>query len=261
MNNFFALPEDHEAKQKTKQKQNPEKGMQSGYVRKMNTTNYLSEDKTHPIDPASYYFIVNRGFDVFPDNQLFDLENKSVMLYKKMNLVAQNLMMLFGKAFSVESWVQENFICKEHVSAIKVSKYHVPDIDGCSTENEAKMRLLEHKDLGAMTFIYTGEAKGGLQLFVNGKYVDVPPMKDHLVLNVGLLFESATKGEVKAPNHRVRMPTVEELPESNRTSIAFFVNPKNETLLDPHNPDNTISWGKLVSDYVKITNVKTSATV
>eukprot|EP00339_Tiarina_fusa_P023999 CAMPEP_0117031442 /NCGR_PEP_ID=MMETSP0472-20121206/22596_1 /TAXON_ID=693140 ORGANISM="Tiarina fusus, Strain LIS" /NCGR_SAMPLE_ID=MMETSP0472 /ASSEMBLY_ACC=CAM_ASM_000603 /LENGTH=176 /DNA_ID=CAMNT_0004739763 /DNA_START=394 /DNA_END=924 /DNA_ORIENTATION=+ len=173
-----------------------------------------------------------------------------------MTLIAQHMMMLFGKAFDVESWVQENFICKEHVSTIKVSKYHVPDIEGCSTENETKMRLIEHKDLGAITLVYTGEAKGGLQVLVNGKYVDAPIMKDHLVLNVGLLFESATKGEVKALNHRVRMPTVEELPKSDRTSILYFVNPKNETLLDPHNPDNTISFGKLASDYVKITSVK-----
>jgi len=44
---------------------------------------------------------------------------------------------------------------------------------------------------------------GGLQVFLNGKWVEAPPIKDTFVVNTGDCLELLTNGKIKATTHRV----------------------------------------------------------
>ena len=67
-----------------------------------------------------------------------------------------------------------------------------------------------------MTLLLTDD-QPGLQLFLEGAWVDVPPVPDCLILNVGDLLERWTNGQFKATLHRVVNCGRE------RFSTAFFL--------------------------------------
>ncbi|MEP6564614.1 MAG: isopenicillin N synthase family oxygenase [Mesorhizobium sp.] len=72
-----------------------------------------------------------------------------------------------------------------------------------------------HKDGGFLTLLLQDENKG-LQVEYDGSWVNVDPLPDTLVVNIGELLELASNGYLKATVHRVVTPPVE------RISVPFF---------------------------------------
>jgi len=60
----------------------------------------------------------------------------------------------------------------------------------------------QHTDFGVMTLLLQDHV-GGLQILINDKWVDAPPLKDTLVVNMGDCIELLTNGKLKATTHRV----------------------------------------------------------
>lgn len=58
-----------------------------------------------------------------------------------------------------------------------------------------------HKDPGALTLLLVEPDKGGLQVEYDGAWIDVPPVEDAFVVNIGELMEFATDGYLKATLH------------------------------------------------------------
>jgi isopenicillin N synthase-like dioxygenase len=76
-----------------------------------------------------------------------------------------------------------------------------------------------HKDSGLLTLILQDENKG-LQVKTNdNKWVDVSPLDNTFVVNLGELLELATNGYLKATVHRVLAPAG----ENDRISVAYFL--------------------------------------
>jgi isopenicillin N synthase-like dioxygenase len=59
------------------------------------------------------------------------------------------------------------------------------------------------------------------------QWIDVPPVPDALIVNIGELLEVATGGYLRATRHRVRAPR----PGSDRVSIPYFLNPALDALV------------------------------
>ena len=78
-----------------------------------------------------------------------------------------------------------------------------------------------HKDPGVLTLLLAEPGKGGLQVELDGEWIDVAPIDDAFVVNLGELMEYATNGYLKATNHRVVSPAAGE----ERLSVPFFFNP------------------------------------
>ncbi len=78
-----------------------------------------------------------------------------------------------------------------------------------------------HKDPGIMTLLMIEPNKGGLQVLYRDKWIDVAPMKNAFIVNIGELMEYATNGYLKATTHRVESPKQGD----SRLSIPFFFNP------------------------------------
>ncbi|KAL4106876.1 hypothetical protein PRIC1_004915 [Phytophthora ramorum] len=76
-----------------------------------------------------------------------------------------------------------------------------------------------HTDYGLITLLST-DMTGGLQIFHEGEWVEVPPREDAFVVNIGDMAERFTNGSFKSTLHRVVNALGKE-----RYSVPFFYEP------------------------------------
>lgn len=85
-----------------------------------------------------------------------------------------------------------------------------------------------HHDSGLLSFVLQDDV-GGLQVQLDDRMVDASPMSGAYIINLGEMFQTATSGYLRATPHRVQSPP----PGVSRYSIAYFVNPRFETVFQP----------------------------
>ncbi|KAL3740807.1 hypothetical protein ACJRO7_021999 [Eucalyptus globulus] len=88
--------------------------------------------------------------------------------------------------------------------------------------------LRAHTDAGGIILLFQDEKVSGLQLLKDGQWVDVPPMRHSIVINLGDQLEVITNGKYKSIEHRVIAQT-----DGNRMSIASFYNPGSDAVICP----------------------------
>lgn len=81
-----------------------------------------------------------------------------------------------------------------------------------------------HKDSGALTLLLAEPGSRGLQVRPAGAadWVDVPPLDDAFVVNIGELLQFATGGYLRATEHRVNLSDA----TADRISVPYFFNPR-----------------------------------
>ena len=77
-----------------------------------------------------------------------------------------------------------------------------------------------HSDTGLATFILQ-DTTGGLQVEIDGEFVDAPPVEGAYLMNLGEMLQRATDGYLLATRHRVLSPPG----GADRISMALFLNP------------------------------------
>ncbi|CAI9783946.1 unnamed protein product [Fraxinus pennsylvanica] len=88
--------------------------------------------------------------------------------------------------------------------------------------------LRAHTDAGGIILLFQDDKVSGLQLLKDGKWVDVPPMRHSIVINLGDQLEVITNGKYKSVMHRVIAQT-----DGNRMSLASFYNPGSDAVIYP----------------------------
>ncbi|AES92685.2 putative aminocyclopropanecarboxylate oxidase [Medicago truncatula] len=88
--------------------------------------------------------------------------------------------------------------------------------------------LRAHTDAGGIILLFQDDKVGGLQLLKDGQWIDVPPMRHSIVINLGDQIEVITNGKYKSVLHRVIAQT-----DGKRMSIASFYNPGNDAVISP----------------------------
>ncbi|KAM3224719.1 hypothetical protein ACQJBY_057848 [Aegilops geniculata] len=88
--------------------------------------------------------------------------------------------------------------------------------------------LRAHTDAGGVILLFQDDQVSGLQLLKEGAWVDVPPMRHAIVVNIGDQLEVITNGRYKSVMHRVLTR-----PGGNRMSIASFYNPGADAVIFP----------------------------
>ncbi|MHA3024387.1 isopenicillin N synthase family dioxygenase [Mycobacterium sp. BMJ-28] len=83
-----------------------------------------------------------------------------------------------------------------------------------------------HRDAGVLTLLLAEPGSAGLQVRNEGSFVDVEPLPGAFIVNIGEMLEIASRGYLRATEHRVRIQQAERL------SVAYFFNPR----LDAHMP-------------------------
>ncbi|KAK4360436.1 hypothetical protein RND71_019388 [Anisodus tanguticus] len=115
--------------------------------------------------------------------------------------------------------------------------------------------LRAHTDAGGIILLFQDDKVSGLQLLKDGKWIDVPPMRHSIVINLGDQLEVITNGKYKSVEHRVIAQT-----DGNRMSLASFYNPGSDAviypapeLLEKEEKDNKLIYPKFVfEDYMKL---------
>ncbi|CAK9181691.1 unnamed protein product [Ilex paraguariensis] len=88
--------------------------------------------------------------------------------------------------------------------------------------------LRAHTDAGGIILLFQDDKVSGLQLLKDGEWVDVPPLRHFIVINMGDQLEVITNGKYKSVMHRVIAQ-----PDGNRMSIASFYNPGSDAVIYP----------------------------
>ncbi|OMO84706.1 Oxoglutarate/iron-dependent dioxygenase [Corchorus olitorius] len=88
--------------------------------------------------------------------------------------------------------------------------------------------LRAHTDAGGIILLFQDAKVSGLQLLKDGEWIDVPPMRHSIVINLGDQLEVITNGKYKSVEHRVIAQT-----DGARMSIASFYNPGSEAVIYP----------------------------
>jgi isopenicillin N synthase-like dioxygenase len=84
-------------------------------------------------------------------------------------------------------------------------------------QTESDQGVGAHKDGGFVTVLLQ-EAQAGLQVELDGAWIDAPPIPGTFVVNIGELLELASNGYLRATVHRVITPPAGK----DRLSVAFF---------------------------------------
>ncbi|KAK9133198.1 hypothetical protein Scep_012726 [Stephania cephalantha] len=88
--------------------------------------------------------------------------------------------------------------------------------------------LRAHTDAGGLILLFQDDRVSGLQLLKDGEWIDVPPMRHSIVINLGDQLEVITNGKYKSVMHRVLTQT-----DGTRMSIASFYNPGSDAVIYP----------------------------
>lgn len=115
--------------------------------------------------------------------------------------------------------------------------------------------LRAHTDAGGIILLFQDDKVSGLQLLKDGEWIDVPPIRHSIVINLGDQLEVITNGKYKSVEHRVIAQ-----PDGNRMSLASFYNPGSDAviypapeLLEKEEKENIVMYPKFVfEDYMKL---------
>uniref|UniRef100_I1KBL0 Fe2OG dioxygenase domain-containing protein n=1 Tax=Glycine max TaxID=3847 RepID=I1KBL0_SOYBN len=89
-----------------------------------------------------------------------------------------------------------------------------------------------HTDPTSLTILHQDQV-GGLEVFVDNKWLAVRPRSEALVINIGDTFMALSNGRYKSCLHRALVNTYRE-----RRSLVYFVCPREDKIVRP--PDNLL---------------------
>nr|GMC75771.1 flavonol synthase/flavanone 3-hydroxylase-like [Ipomoea batatas] len=178
--------------------------------------------KPNPLYEFAEYFVMlppGSTYNVsLPNHQ--DFREVIEELFNEFLKVGTLLQTILGKCLGLPPNTLEE-INNSRDSDVMSVLYYSP-----STENE-KIGLTPHKDVGCITILFQDEV-GGLEVENNGVWTPVPPLKDALVVNLGIVLQVLTNEKFKSPSHRVMRPD-----GRSRNSFSFFFNVSGATVLEP----------------------------
>ncbi|KAL2059081.1 hypothetical protein ABVK25_000373 [Lepraria finkii] len=117
---------------------------------------------------------------------------------------------------------------------------HYPPVPAADIEKQLSTRMSAHSDWGSITMLFQDDC-GGLQIenpHKSGEFIDVPPLKDAIVMNVGDLMMRWSNDFLKSTVHRVTLPpkqdrfTGDERMTRARYSIPYFVSPEGQSVVE-----------------------------
>lgn len=117
-----------------------------------------------------------------------------------------------------------------HTGFVRLNHYPVNDLTvGSKTEHSRTpgLGVHHHTDAGALTVLLQDEV-GGLQVYRDGYWHDIPPIPGAFVINTGDMMQVWSNDIYQAAIHRVLA-----MESRDRYSIPFFFNPSAETKVSP----------------------------
>lgn len=171
--------------------------------------------------------------NIFPNEEF---ENQWIFYFKKITDIAKKLIKIIFMILNIEN--ENEKIIYDGDSLIRHLFY--PDVphNRCSDINEYKERMAPHHDLDIITLLYQTPSPNGfisLQAKINDKFINIPPIRNTLVINFGEVLQILTNGLVKAVEHKVISPPSYIKNNSYRTSTILFFMPNQDLYVCPLN--------------------------
>ena len=146
----------------------------------------------------------------------------------------ENLSLTLLEAFCVGLDLPPDFMHRDfagqHTGFIRLNYYPVRDpLDGSDTPHqpEADLGVHHHTDAGALTVLLQ-DSVGGLQVYRDGYWHNIPPVDGAFVINTGDMMQVWSNDLYHAAVHRVLA-----MQDRDRFSIPFFFNPAAGTTVEP----------------------------
>lgn len=149
-------------------------------------------------------------------------------LYRGFERLSRDLMRIFAAALDVP---EEYFLSKvdAHFATCPVNYYPPPEVP----PEPGQLRAGAHTDFGALTILAMNDAPGGLQVMMRDEqWHDVKPAREHLVINLGDMMSRWTNDRWRSTLHRVVNPPWEIAKNSLRQTIAFFLHPNYDAMIE-----------------------------
>ncbi|KAH9604768.1 hypothetical protein KSS87_017624 [Heliosperma pusillum] len=134
---------------------------------------------------------------------------------KLANILAENL------GHEGSSFLKE--ICLPSTCYLRMNRY-----PPCPNYSDV-FGLMPHTDSDFLTILYQDHV-GGLQLVKDGKWIEVKPNPDALIVNIGDLLQAWSNGVYKSVEHRVVAN-----PKVERLSVAYFLCPSYDAVIQSFN--------------------------
>ena len=145
--------------------------------------------------------------------------------YRAMESLGARLMTLLATALELDPGWFEPFHT-HHTAALRGLNYPSVAADTDSPRAGA------HSDYGTVTILRTDPQVGGLELQLpTGAWISAPRVRDGFIVNLGDLMAVWTGGRWASTLHRVVADS--RRPNDRRQSIAYFMNPNYDALIEP----------------------------
>ncbi|PAA12450.1 isopenicillin N synthase family dioxygenase [Pseudomonas fragi] len=171
-----------------------------------------AERQALPLDENSPYWARLQGPNQWPQ-ALPALKPLLLDWQQAMTTMSLRLLQAFAQALALPQEAFDQLYGDKPNEHIKLMRYpgQAPD--------DSHQGVGAHKDSGFLSFLLQDQ-QAGLQVEIEeGRWIDVLPRANTLVVNIGELLELATNGYLRATVHRVQSPAQ----GSERLSIAFFL--------------------------------------
>lgn len=172
---------------------------------------------------AGYAYEPNVWPEVVPD-----LVETVKAYYRALEDLNRRLLGIFAVALGLEpNYFLDKF--DRHASVLRAINY--PDQDPVPAPGQ--LRCGAHSDFGTHTLLLIDDAPGGLQVRNrDGSWVDVDPPAGSFVVNIGDLMMVWTNDRWLSNLHRVVNPPSDMRTGTRRQSLAFFVQPNYDALIE-----------------------------
>lgn len=148
--------------------------------------------------------------------------------FRVMEQLSADLMQIFASALDLPEGFFEDKIDK-HISMFRVLNYPEP----IAEPHRGQLRAGAHSDYGSLTIVRQDHDIGGLQVRNRQKqWVDVKPIPDSFVVNIGDLMMQWTNDRWISTVHRVINPPRDRVPQSRRQSLVFFHQPNYDAMIE-----------------------------
>jgi len=172
--------------------------------------------------PSSPIYNTLRGENPWPPELGEDWKSVMISYLDAVKSLGQRLLVAISEAANLPRLFVENHLSDSRYLLMKLICYYP------QTENQSRDGVAAHCDWSWLTVLL--QDSSGLQILSrNEEWIDVPPVTDAFVINLGELIEITTGGYFRATPHRVRNNSV----NTTRVSIPVFINPSLDEIITP----------------------------
>ena len=143
--------------------------------------------------------------------------------YDAMVRIGMRLLPLVAAALDLDEDYFDQFWTPTHNSLLRPLRYAATKSDAAA----GKFAAGAHSDYGGLTILKTDDVPG-LEIFIDGQWVPVPPRPNAFIVNTGDLLEIWSNGRLRSTKHRVMTNG-----DVERFSAAFFFEPNYEAVVAP----------------------------